>query len=140
MTPDLAASIVRSIAVSLAAVTAGATITVLRLHYRAWKATPSGSGIVPAHVAVISTAHLIFVVVSAVGIVERTGGDMPLSWRTVAYGTASLLTLVALLLIGRFQRRRVQESRTRTVAVETVTMTVDDDTPNGSSGRDGPSA
>lgn len=136
MTHQLFPDVVRWLVIGLAAVTAGATVTVLRLHYQAWRRAPNGSGILPFHVAVISVAHLMFVVGSAVGVIDRLNAET-LSWRTPLFGVASILTLVALYVIGGYERRRVQQSTVRVVTTEVETVKVDNsDTPPGGTRRD----
>jgi hypothetical protein len=104
------ASAVQSITIGLVIAAVTMTAVVLGSHYQAWRRAPSGSGIIPLHVTVISTAHLIFMVLAAVAVVDRLG--RPLNPFTVAFGAASVLTLAALYVVGAVQWRRIRASST----------------------------
>lgn len=102
------AEIVRHTVVALLTVTIGVTGGVLRLHYRAYRRAPSGSGIVPLHVAVVSAGQLCLMAGAAVGILTDIGnGVSPVAPKVALYMTGCVLTLAALGVIGRAQRRRL---------------------------------
>lgn len=96
----------QSITIGLVAAAVMMTVIVMVSHFRAWSRAPSGSGILPLHVAVISTAHLMFMGVAAVTVLDRL--DQPLNLATISFGIASLLTLVALYIVGALQWRRAR--------------------------------
>ena len=80
----------------------------MRLHYRAWRAAP-GPGLLPLHVTMISAAQLCLLTGAALGILVDL--EDPLSYRTFFYVLGSVLTLIALTIIGRFQRRKLSGAR-----------------------------
>lgn len=82
----------------------------MRLHYRAWRAAPSGSGILPLHVFLISISQLCFLAGAAVGILDNL--ENPFTYKTFLYVAGSLVTLAALFIIGKFQHNRIVKSRT----------------------------
>lgn len=96
--------VLRFAVVALASVTGGAVLAVIRLHWRAWRKTPRPGGLVPAHVFLIATSHLIFVIGTAVAALNSPA----LTWWFWLYAAANLLTLVALYIIGDYQRRRLR--------------------------------
>ncbi len=105
MQTDLVAEIVRQVVIALFTVNLGMIGGVMRLHYRAWRKFPSGSGIIPLHVFVISLAQLCLLLGAAIGILDSL--ENPLTYKTYLYVSGSVLTLVALFIIGSFQRRRL---------------------------------
>lgn len=112
-----AADVVRVVVVALACLVVGAILAVIRLHAKALRRAPSDTGLVSRHVVTISVAHACFVVGTALGTYDQIG--LPsMNWRLYLYILGSILTLAALVIIGRGQRRRVRRSPVRTRVVE----------------------
>lgn len=102
---DLTVELVRQGVIVLLTVTAGSMGGVLRLHYKAWRKSPSGTGILPLHVFMVSLAQLCFVIGAAVGILNDLAN--PLSYRFWLYIAGCIITLISLHIIGKFQRVRL---------------------------------
>jgi hypothetical protein len=119
------ADIVRAVVIALGAITTGAVGVVLRLHWRAWQASASrGGGLLPGHVWMVALAHTVYVIGTSLGMVDQLG-QVGVTWRVWLYVVGSLLTLVALLQVARYQYRRVYEQTATTVV--TTQLTVADD-------------
>lgn len=115
----------------------GALLTVIRLHWRAYRllrSTPEGkvAGLTPLHVALVSAGVLVGQVALAWGLIEqlRVEATVNVTVRTALYGVSSLLILAALVIVGRVQRRRLRFSRgcsrVRVEQAEHVAVEVED--------------
>lgn len=102
---SVTAEIVRHVVIFLFTVTLGTVGGVMRLHYRAWRLAPSGSGMLPLHVFLISAAQMSLLTGAAIGILDTL--ESPLSYKMYFYVLGCLLTLFALCVIGRLQHRRI---------------------------------
>lgn len=122
------ADIIRFLVVVAGALTGGATVTVITLHYRAWKRAPKGAaGLVPAHVFLIATGHLCYNIGLSVAVIMNL--DEPLTVLPVLLFAGSALTLVALWIIGRFQRRRIQITGSSATTTDVESSAIDKDPP-----------
>lgn len=116
----------------------GALLTVIRLHWRAYRllrSTPEGraAGLTPLHVALVSAGVLVSQVSLAWGLIEqlRVEASVNVAIRTALYGVGAILILVALVIVGRVQRRRLRFSRgcTRVQVEQAEHVAVDLDAP-----------
>lgn len=114
----LTADLFRYLAMVLTATAVGLTATIIRRYSQVWRLVPTRAGLLPAHVALIASTHLIFMV-SALLDMLRFLGD-PMTWRVPVFSTASSLTCVALWIISEFSGRRVQGTQAEHVVVETT--------------------
>jgi hypothetical protein len=96
----------------------GALVTVIRLHWRAYRllrSTPEGraAGLTPLHVAIVSAGVLVSEVSLAWGLIEqlRVAATATVAIRTTLYGVGAVLILVSLVIVGREQRRRIRFGR-----------------------------
>ncbi len=95
----------------------GGLITVLRLHWKAWRhlrriGAPK-AGLTPLHVALVSAGVLVSEVALAWGLIEQLRSDISPTAiiRVALYGVGALLILASLLVVGRVQRRTVRFER-----------------------------
>lgn len=110
MTSLTVVDVLRGLVAALAAMVSGSTLVVFVLYVRAWRQAPSGSGIIPRHVAAVSAGTLILVAGVGWG-VYRTIGDAPtFNPRLIGYIVALLLILIAVVDIGGLQRRRLRNT------------------------------
>jgi hypothetical protein len=101
--------VVRFAVIALAVITCAAMLTVLALHFRAWRAVRSEHGLLPLHVALISLSYAAFCALLALGVIDNLG--RPLNWRTPGFGVALVAGLASLWVVGRLQRRRIDLAR-----------------------------
>lgn len=80
-------------------------LAIIPLHYR--KRKTAKQGLLPFHVMVISTAHLGYMWLSTLAVMDSFPSD-PYGPRTIGYVVFSVLTIVALTIIGGFQMRRIK--------------------------------
>lgn len=117
----------------------GALITVIRLHWRAWRLLSSSpqtraAGLTPLHVWMVSAGVLVSQVALAWALIEqlRVEATTTVAIRTVLYGVGAGLILAALIVVGRVQQRRVRFgrgcSRVTVAEAETVEVQVEDPT------------
>lgn len=102
--------VLRVLVAGLAMMVAGSTLVVFTLYVRAWRQAPSGSGIIPRHVACVSLGTLLLVVGVGWGIYQTVGDDPTFNPRLVGYIVALLLILYAVVDIGGLQRRRLRKT------------------------------
>jgi hypothetical protein len=93
----------------------GATLTVLRLYWRAWRELPAERArLTPVHVALVSAGVLLLTSALAWALIAGFR-DRPLdafaAVRLSMYGVGALAILAALWVIGGIQRRRVRFER-----------------------------
>lgn len=102
--------VLRGLVAGLAMMVSGSTMVVFGLYVRAWRQAPSGSGIIPRHVAFVSLGTLLLVAGVGWGIYQTIGDDPTFNPRLVSYFVALLLILVAVVDIGDLQRRRLRKT------------------------------
>lgn len=113
--------ILRFVVLALAAFDLGGIAAVAWIHYKAWRLAPKGMGILPFHVWTIAVAHgglAGMLLVSVMGNLRAP----TISPRVYVYIVCLILTAVALVAIGIFQRRRVQVATTSVVRETNVTQ------------------
>jgi hypothetical protein len=92
----------------------GATLTVGRLYWRAWRELPSEARLTPVHVALVSAGVLLLTSALAWALIAGFR-DRPFdafaAVRLSMYGVGALAILAALWVIGGMQRRRVRFER-----------------------------
>jgi hypothetical protein len=96
----------------------GALLTVIRLHWRAYRLLRStvegrAAGLTPLHVALVSAGVLVLQGSLAWGLIEqlRVQATVSVAVRTALYGTGAVLILLALVVVGNVQRRRLRFGR-----------------------------
>lgn len=102
--------LLRALVAGLAAMVSGSTLVVFVLYVRAWRQAPSGSGIIPRHVASVALGTLILVVGLGWGVYQTIGDDPTFNPRLIGYIVALVLILVAVVDIGGLQRRRLRNA------------------------------
>lgn len=102
--------LLRALVAGLAALTSGSTLVVFVLYVRAWRRSPSGSGIIPRHVASVALGTLILVVGLGWGVYTTIGTEPDFNPRLIGYLVALILILVAVVDIGGLQRRRLRKA------------------------------
>lgn len=110
---------------------AGATFTVLRLYWRAWRELPDRARLTPVHVALVSLGVLLLTAGLAWALIDAIDDrplDAPGTVRLSMYGVGAVAILAALWVIGGIQRRRVRFERK---------LIVHTDDTNGGGGGDG---
>lgn len=92
----------------------GATATVVRLHWAAWRRCPTKVGLTPLHVAMVASGVLVWGATLAWAILDTIGREVTAmaAWRMGLYGVGAVLILAALAVMASIQRRRVQFGRT----------------------------
>jgi hypothetical protein len=108
----------------------GATLTVLRLYWRAWRELPSEARLTPVHVALVSAGVLLLTFALAWALIvgfRDAPFDAFAAVRLSMYGVGALAILAALWVIGGIQRRRVRFERK---------LIVHTDDPRGDAGPD----
>lgn len=109
MTAPTVVDVLRGLVAGLTMMVSGSTLVVFGLYVRAWRQAPSGSGIIPRHVACVSLGTLLLVFGVGWG-VYQTIGDPSFNPRLIGYIVALLLILVAVVDIGGLQRRRLRKT------------------------------
>lgn len=108
-------------------VIAGMVAAVLRAYYRSSRVS-GPAGLLPRHVLLIGASYLLFV---GAAVWEATHQlDGPWSWRVPVHSAGTVLGVLALVEILRYERRRVHTHHSRTVLVEETRTEIDD---NGTS-------
>lgn len=79
--------------------------SVIWMHFQAWKTAPRRYGLLPLHVIMVSIAQIIFLVISAAGVMTYTR-HVGFNWWLVMYFVGMTLTIGSLVAVGEFQRRR----------------------------------
>lgn len=119
--PDVI-SLVRFAVVALIVIAGGGTLAVMRLHYKAWRKLPRPAGLTPLHVLLVSLGVLLWGVALAWAVTDQlvtNVGPVPVDVivRTVLYGGGAVAIIVALVVVGGIQRRRVHFARAEKVVV-----------------------
>jgi hypothetical protein len=83
---------------------------VMVMHFIAYKRAPAGAGLMPLHVVAVSLAHILFIVVATAS-VRRYIVEFHdyANWRVILYFIASAVTISALVIVGEYQRRRLNQ-------------------------------
>lgn len=82
---------------------------VIALHAHAFRRAARGRGLLPAHVIAVSISQIIFIMMSSASVLHQAfAHGNPWGWRSTAFFIGSTVTLISLLIIGEFERRRVR--------------------------------
>jgi hypothetical protein len=119
----------RALIVALGFVLGAMNVSVIVLHFRAWRAVKDRdrtAGLLPLHVFTIAASYGILAYTVTAGVVS-TYGDPP-SIRLFLYLLAFVLGIVALAIVATRQRRRIKfRPPVTTVTIEEDTKTTQED-------------
>jgi hypothetical protein len=106
----------------------GATFTVVRLHWKAWRMCPAKVGLTPLHVAAVSSGVLVWGLSLAWAMLDslRQPITSMAAVRIGMYGAGAVLILTSLAIMASVQRRRVKFGRSHEQVTVTTTTTTND--------------
>lgn len=113
-------SLLRTATLVVLTLVVGAILAVMRLHHRAWRRLPREAGLTPLHVMLVSLGVLIWGTTLAWAQIDALSGEPDLvrvAIRTWLFLVGAVVILVALVVVGGLQRRRVRFERSETLVV-----------------------
>ncbi len=99
--------LLRILVLVLAVTQIGLTWAVWHAHFQAWKKNRgSHRGLLPYHVWVISTSHLIGMGYMTLDVLDRVARGLSLTWHGPALLVSSMLGVTALVIVLRYEVKR----------------------------------